>query len=232
MTSSLRLRLPPAGTLSPIDEADPLRFYYKPVVGRIFRARIDLGLGFLEGRYQRLLEVGYGSGLLLPTLASIATEVYGVDLEEQPVGLSDTLKRLGVQAHLDRADIRRLPFPDAHFDGVVAFSILEHLKPDQLVVAAAEVARVLQPGGTFVVGCPAVHAVMNAAFSAIGFSGIEHHHFSGIRQILAACAQHFDVERSATLPRLAATLLPSGWAPYTAVLFRRRGPAGTRGGVA
>lgn len=232
MTSSLRLRLPPAGTLSPIGVSDPLRFYYMPLVGRIFRARIDLGLRFLEGRYRRLLEVGYGSGLLLPTLGTVATEVYGVDLEERPAALPGILARLGVQARLERADIRRLPFPEAHFDGVVAFSILEHLKPDQLVEAAAEVARVLQPGGTFLVGCPAVHAVMNAAFSAIGFSGIEHHHFSGIQQILAACAPHFDVERRATLPRMVGSLLPVGWAPYTVVLFRRRSAPGRPSGVA
>ena len=43
----LRLDLPPRGTLTPNNDVDPLAFYYKPVVGRVFRARIDLGLGLL-----------------------------------------------------------------------------------------------------------------------------------------------------------------------------------------
>ncbi len=44
----LRLGLPAPGTLAPIGESDPLRFYYKPLVGRIFQARINLGLGLLR----------------------------------------------------------------------------------------------------------------------------------------------------------------------------------------
>ena len=76
----LRLRLPPRGTLRPNNEVDPLRFYYRPLVGRVFRARIDAGLALLDGlRFERLLEIGYGSGLLMPTLATIARELHGAD---------------------------------------------------------------------------------------------------------------------------------------------------------
>jgi len=220
---ALRLKLPPRGTLTPIDESDPLRFYYKPVVGRLFQARINIGLQLLEGRFRRLLEIGYGSGLLMPTLNAITDEVYGADIEEEPAGLRANLDRLGVRPReLVKADIQSLPYPDSHFDAVVAFSILEHLKEEALQRAAHEVARVLQPGGVFLVGCPAVHRAMNAAFLAIGFKGIENHHFSGIQDVLNACASGFEVVRRATLPRALERALPLGWAPYTTVLFVRR----------
>ena len=222
MTGPLRLRLPPPGTLSPNNAVDPLRFYYRPLVGRLFTARIDVGLRLLPGRFARLLEVGYGSGLLLPTLATIADALYGVDLEPEPPALRPQLQRIGVQVEaLAQADVGALPFRDAYFDGAVAFSILEHLKAPALARALVELGRVLQPGGSLLVGCPAVHRAMNLAFAALGFQGIQDHHFSGIGQILAAAAPHFTLERRACLPSVLAAA-PNGWAPYTAVLLRRR----------
>jgi SAM-dependent methyltransferase len=217
-----RFRLPPQGALRPNGETDPLPFYYKPLVGRLYQARLDVGLGLLTRRFRRLLEVGYGSGLLMPTLAGLSDELYGVDREKAPHDLDAALARLGVKpTRLVQADVQALPFAAGYFDGVVAFSILEHLDGAALPRAAAEVARVLEPGGLFLVGCPAVNKAMNAAFALIGFSGIENHHLSGISDVVAACTPHFLVEQSACLPR-ALDRAPLGWAPYTAVLFRKR----------
>lgn len=46
-----------------------------------------------------------------------------------------------------------LPFADASFDMVSAFDVIEHCDPE--AQALAEVARVLQPGGTFLMAVPA-----------------------------------------------------------------------------
>jgi SAM-dependent methyltransferase len=215
-------RLPPRGTLTQNNEVDPLRYYYLPVVGRIFVSRLQAGLDLLDGRFRRLLEIGYGSGLLLSTLAAVTDEIYGADLEQEPPGLRETLAQLGVHPkELVRADIRALPFSDRFFDGVVAFSILEHLKAPELRDALAELARVIEPGGRLLVGLPAVHRVMNAAFAAIGFTEIDDHHFSGLPEVLRAADAHFTVEKRAALPRVMKHA-PAGWAPYNTVLFRRR----------
>ena len=223
---TVRFQLPPRGLLTPNNEVDPFRFYYRPLVGRVFAARLDVGLALIEGRFRRLLEIGYGSGLLMPTLAGITDELWGVDLEAEPPGLRAALATLDVHpTELVRASICELPLPDAHFDGVVAFSILEHLDANELVRAAKEVARVLEPGGLFLVGCPAVHKAMNAAFAALGFHGIEDHHKSGLPDVLAACDPYFTVEKRASLPRALDRLPvrpPIGWAPYAAVLLRKR----------
>lgn len=219
----LRLSLPPRGHLTPNNAVDPLGFYYTPLVGRLFRARIDIGLSLLSGRFHRMLEIGYGSGLLLPTLHKVCDELHGADLEVEPPGLRERLSSLSVRAaSLVRADISQLPFPDGYFDGVVAFSILEHLRAHELGPALAEVARVLEPGGKFLIGCPAVHKAMNAAFSAIGFHDIESHHFSGLPDILKVAEAHFTVARRETLPPVIGRVLPLGWAPYSCVLLTRR----------
>ena len=223
MPSPLRLELPPRGALTPNNDVDPLAFYYKPIVGRVFRARIDLGLGLLRGPYDRLLEVGYGSGLLLPTLAKISTKLAGLDLEPEPKGLLPYLEKHGAgHAQLARGDVRAIPFAISSFDCVIAFSIFEHLSGEALQAGLSSVGKVLRPGGDFLIGCPAVHAAMSAAFTAIGFSGIDHHHVSDLSTILAAADEHFVVEEIAAWPPVVGNRLPLGWAPYTAVRLRRR----------
>jgi ubiquinone/menaquinone biosynthesis C-methylase UbiE len=176
----------------------------------------------LDGRFNRILEIGYGSGLLMPTLASVCDELYGLDLVPEPPGLRARLAKLGVTPkQLVQADAQKTPFADGFFDGVVAFSIFEHLRDHELATALGEAARVLVPGGRLLVGCPAVHKIMNAAFSAIGFSDIEQHHFSTINDVLNAAKPHFEVTRHEVLPSLMRRL-PLGWAPYTTVLLQRR----------
>jgi len=221
--SSLSLKLPPPGALRPNNDVDPLPFYYKPVLGRVFVARLNTGLQLLERHFGRLLEIGYGSGLLMPTLAGVCSELYGVDREREPAELRARLGRLGVSPRaLVQADARALPFSDGFFDAVVAFSIFEHLRGGELEPALTEAARVLAPAGQLLVGCPAVHKLMNAAFSAVGFADIENHHFSTIADVVAAATAHgFTVRRHAALPGLMRHL-PLGWAPYTTVLLERR----------
>ena len=222
----LRLALPPRGSLRPNSDVDPLKYYYAPLVGRVFTARINLGLGLQPAvRAERLLEEGYGSGLLLPTLARVALVVDGIDLASEPDEVRAQVSAMGVDnlGELVHGDVRALPFAAGRYDVVVAFSIFEHLRPGELGAALAGVARVLGPGGRLLVGCPAVHKAMNLAFAAIGFRGIERHHLSSIHDVLgAARLAGFSLERSATFP----APVPLGWAPYNAVLLRAA-PRGT-----
>ncbi|HEY1585110.1 MAG TPA: class I SAM-dependent methyltransferase [Polyangia bacterium] len=222
--AKLQLRLPPPGALVPNNSVDPLPYYYRPFVGKVFAARLNTGLRLLDGHYGRLLEIGYGSGLLMPTLATACDELYGLDLEPEPPGLRSRLARLGVRPkELVQANARSTPFADGFFDIVVAFSIFEHLRAHELELTLAEVARVLAPKGRLLVGCPALHKLMNAAFATIGFAGIEDHHFSTIADVVSAATPWFAVERRAALPSLM-TPMPLGWAPYTTVLLARRCP--------
>lgn len=216
-----RFVLPPRGALSPNNAVDPHRYYYVPLLGRLFTGRIDLGLRLLTGlpRPRRVLELGYGSGLLMPTLCTTGAEVSGVDLHSDPAQVRAQLARLGVHpAELVRGPAQALPFPDGRFDLVVAFSLLEHIPEEELRQVLSETARVLAPEGRLLVGCPAVHRGMSLLFSAIGFRGIDEHHVSDIFAVQRAAAPHFAIERTATLP----APLPVGRGLYSAVLFARR----------
>ena len=65
-----------------------------------------------------------------------------------------------------RADARELPVRTESMDLVTAFDILEHIEEDYL--AAAEITRVLRPGGTALVAVPADMALWSAHDTAVG----------------------------------------------------------------
>ena len=59
------------------------------------------------------------------------------------------LAAAGVTAELQRADARCLPYRDGEFDAVLSAHVLEHLPAP--LVALREMARVLRPGGLFII---------------------------------------------------------------------------------
>jgi|ERR1700722_4689283 len=65
-----------------------------------------------------------------------------------------------------RADARELPVRTGSMDLVTAFDILEHIEEDYL--AAAEITRVLRPGGTALIAVPADMALWSAHDTAVG----------------------------------------------------------------
>jgi SAM-dependent methyltransferase len=96
-----------------------------------------------------ILVVGCGSGREAGILARFfGAASVGIDIVEEfefdHVGSAPAVLRI--------MDARELDFPDASFDLVFSFHALEHIpQPER---ALAEMARVLRPGGTFLVGTP------------------------------------------------------------------------------
>ena len=65
-----------------------------------------------------------------------------------------------------RADAREMPLRTGALDLVTAFDVLEHIEEDYL--AAAEITRVLRPGGTALIAVPADMALWSAHDEAVG----------------------------------------------------------------
>jgi cyclopropane fatty-acyl-phospholipid synthase-like methyltransferase len=180
--------------LSPTGPTDPIVYYRRPIVGRLFLERVNMGLRMLSGRrFNRLLEIGYGAGAVLLAMSSVADEVHGLDLDADPSGVSAFLRQRGCSATLAKGDVRSLPYENDFFDLVISFSVFEHI--GNYREALREVGRVLRPGGIFLLGMPAVHKAMALAFRAIGFKGIDHHHVTAPRDVSAVfseCGFHID----------------------------------------
>ncbi len=93
---------------------------------------------------RRVLDIGTGEGQVARMLADRGAEVTGVD----PIAamVAEASNRAG-GVRFARAEAAALPVPDASFDAAVACLVFEHI--DAVDEAIGEVARVLQPGGTF-----------------------------------------------------------------------------------
>ena len=153
--------------LRPNDEHDPLPYYYDRWVGWLYRHRLQMGLDLLPAGGRRVLEVGVGSGVLVPTLTGRYRDYTGTDLT-LAAGLS-ALVAPDCSAQFLRADLLQEISPPNHYDAIVCFSVLEHIADS--AGAARGLARVLAPGGTLVCGYPMVSPLMSRAFSTDRLQG-------------------------------------------------------------
>jgi SAM-dependent methyltransferase len=94
-----------------------------------------------------LLDLGCGTGRDLPVLARDGIRVIGVD-----IALPMLRRARRRHAALLCADLTRLPLRDAVADAVWCVAAWVHVPQRELPSAAAELARVLRPGGHAVVG--------------------------------------------------------------------------------
>jgi SAM-dependent methyltransferase len=161
---------------------DPIEYYKRPLIGRLFRERINRGLRMLpDQRYGKALEVGYGAGVLQLALAPSVDNLHGIDLDADAGLVTHLLNARGCRSELVQGSVYELPYPGALFDLVVSFSVFEHLK--EYPKALTEVCRVLKPGGLFLLGMPSVNKLMEAGFHAIGFGDINDVHITTPAQV-------------------------------------------------
>jgi ubiquinone/menaquinone biosynthesis C-methylase UbiE len=93
----------------------------------------------------RVADLGCGSGAFTALLARAGYDCVGLDISPKLIALG---RQKYPAIEFAEGDIEHLPFPDASFDGVMLSGVVHHF-PDPSH-CAAEVFRVLRPGGQFV----------------------------------------------------------------------------------
>lgn len=125
-----------------IDSGDYDRFYsaeHLRVPAFVERRMDEIVAGFAPYRKgNRLLDVGFGSGVLLQAAARAGWDAEGIELSEAAVAHA---RRLGLRAHV--GDLSR--YPDGHFDVLAASEVIEHLPSPATWLR--EAFRVLREGG-------------------------------------------------------------------------------------
>jgi ubiquinone/menaquinone biosynthesis C-methylase UbiE len=190
MDNSHKLILLPRHIYRGVNEDDPIRYYFWPVFGRMYRKRVEMALAECTGG-QCVLEVGFGTGLAFINLARIYKEIHGVDLTANISEVKSVFDNLHIPTHLKQGDILSLPYEDGYFETVLLISILEHLKPETLAPAFLELRRVLKPGGQVVYGTPVERPFMVFMFRLLGHD-IRREHFSTEKQIESAARSTFN----------------------------------------
>lgn len=171
-----------------VQETDPLRFYYFPVIGGYYRKRVEMCLDLLPGGGS-ILEIGFGSGVSFLNLAKMYSEIAGIDLESNCEAVAACFAARGITTSLINGSAVRLPYPDNSFDSVLLISILEHLTSAELDKACSEIYRITRKGGVMVYGAPVERPLMRMAFRVLGYD-IRKHHFSTERDIEFAVAKY------------------------------------------
>ncbi len=179
-----KLKLLPYHQYAGVDRDDPLRFYFWPVISKIYRRRIELCLAECTGG-QRVLEVGLGSGVTFLNLNDNYTEIHGLDLNVSVEDVTAVFKARQIETHLQNGSVLSMPYEDDFFDTVLLISVLEHIKPFEQMQAFREIRRVLRPGGQAIYGVPIERGFMVLMFRLLGCN-IREHHFSTEKDVLNA----------------------------------------------
>jgi SAM-dependent methyltransferase len=210
----------PEAALVKTGDLDQGGWNYHGLLGRLSRRRIAMVDRLLAGVTEgRLLEVGYGSGVFMPTLARHCTRLDGVDVHPFTAEVTAALAAHGVTAELATGSVTALPYPDACLDTVVCISVLEFV--DDLDAAGRQLRRVLAPGGRLVVVTPGHSAVLDLGLNLLT-GQVAEDTFQGRRQhVQPTLARHFRLDRRLVLP----PLTPPSARLYTALLLEPRGPA-------
>ncbi|WP_083184643.1 methyltransferase domain-containing protein [Mycobacterium malmoense] len=95
---------------------------------------------------QRVLEIGCGTGNLTTRVkrAHPAADVRGCDPDPRAL---DRARQKANDIRFDQGYAERLPYADGEFDRVLSSMMLHHINEDAKPAAAAEIFRVLCPGG-------------------------------------------------------------------------------------
>jgi SAM-dependent methyltransferase len=109
----------------------------------------------------RALDIGAAGGGNTRVLKEHGWQALALEYSES---VADIARARGISAM--RADARELPVRSKTCGLVTAFDVLEHIDEDYL--AAAEIARVLQPGGTVLIAVPCDMALWSAHDDAVG----------------------------------------------------------------
>lgn len=96
------------------------------------------------------LDVGCAMGFYVERFAALGWEAHGIDVSPYAIeqGRLRGVDRLAV------AEADGLPYPDERFDFVTAIDVVEHLDEETAEGMAAELRRVLRPGGIAFVATP------------------------------------------------------------------------------
>lgn len=183
-------------------------------IREVYFSRLRSGLMYIPDKKQRILDIGVGSGILLPSLARNGSDVYGIDYRKDFIKKArDFCEGMGVKAKLHLSDAAKLPFHDNFFDSVISMSVMEHVP--NLENALMEVKRILKPNGIFVVGLPIEKLLVKTFFYLFGCTeDVKGFHVNDYVQVRQLLKKHFKVVKTRKLP---SKLVPDTFSIYLVI---------------
>jgi 2-polyprenyl-3-methyl-5-hydroxy-6-metoxy-1,4-benzoquinol methylase len=184
-----------------LDEAGfPAYSHSNPLINWLFWQRLHIAMNHIEkyGPYQKILDFGCGSGVMLSFLAGHCQHVIAMDIDLVPLERVKEYIPLpeNVQV-LDANQISLSALPAKSFDLINALDVLEHV--DDLPHTLSALLGLLKPGGRLVVSGPTENILYKIGRRLAGpeYSGA--YHERGIPEVKWELNKRARVQQIATL---------------------------------
>jgi SAM-dependent methyltransferase len=208
------LRLPERGHLRRTSEVDYVEAYFEGGMGWVLRERLRWVRAVLpKTPVDSILEIGYGSGVFMYTLASHARALHGIDIHPHGGAVRDRLRDNAIDLSAARGSGMSLPYRDGSFDAVVIVSALEFM--DDPGACLAESLRVTRAGGRVVTVTPRVLPWADAVYRVLSGVDPESDFRGGRQRVQRALAGLRADRRPRPFP------FPKLLAPYELVVLRK-----------
>lgn len=106
---------------------------------------------FCSGK--KILDIGCFIGYGEKRISPFAKEIIAIDSDGKAIAFCRNNRAIP-NARFERIDAKTLPFPDATFDIVIAFQLIEHISPDKVKGFLFEAKRVLKESGSLFITTP------------------------------------------------------------------------------
>jgi ubiquinone/menaquinone biosynthesis C-methylase UbiE len=180
----------------PVDHAD---WNYKAFIRQIQRKRFRLCMKLIQNaKYEKLLEIGYGSGIFLPALSAVASGLYGLDIHQKNKEVEKVLLKHKIKANLMSGSAVKIPFDNNYFDLIISISAVEFI--NELDEACKEIKRVMKKDGVFIVITPGHSSILDLGLKIITKQSARLDYENRRKYIISTLLKYFKVEKKITFP--------------------------------
>jgi 2-polyprenyl-3-methyl-5-hydroxy-6-metoxy-1,4-benzoquinol methylase len=184
-----------------LDEAAfPAYSHHNPLINWLFWQRLRKVMEYIQSPapYANILDFGCGSGVMLPYLSSISSQVTAMDVDLLPI--QSVEKYIPLPNNVEVKDASQTAISDLpanSFDLIIALDVLEHVH--DLPQTLHELLNLLKPAGRLIVSGPTENILYRLGRKVAGpeYSGA--YHERGIAEIKNELLKRTTLDHIATL---------------------------------
>lgn len=108
---------------------------------------------FKKNNFEKILDLGCGTGRYIEILNNKGFKVYGCDISQ--TGLDIIHEKLP-KIELRQSDFDNLPYKNSYFDAVLCNFVINHGKVEEIIKGIQEITRVLKNNGVLYMSVPSI----------------------------------------------------------------------------
>jgi 2-polyprenyl-3-methyl-5-hydroxy-6-metoxy-1,4-benzoquinol methylase len=178
----------------------PAYAHANPLINWLFWKRLQTVINYVEhgAPYERVLDFGCGSGVMLPFLAGVSRELVATDIDLLP--LENMKRHMPLAPSVQVRDLSQnaiSEIPPASFDLIIALDVLEHV--EDLPGTVADLLRLLKRAGQLIISGPTENALYRLGRKLAGPEYSGDYHKRSIAEIRRELAPKVNLKHIATL---------------------------------